>query len=201
MVDENTLRAYESASADFAAEWEDEQDVPTDLHQLVSKYFVPGSVFDIGCGSGRETAWLASQGYDVAGFDASAGLLEQARQRHPEVHFAQAELPELKVLGTEQASNVLCETVIMHLPVADIPRSASRLYGLVSPGGTLYLSWRVTSEHDQRDASGRLYSAFSADIVRVALNGATVLHDAEVRSDSSKKVIHRLVVSKPVSGA
>jgi hypothetical protein len=95
------------------------------------------------------------------------------------------------------AVNVLCETVFMHLPVADIGRGASRLHDLVDPGGVLYLSWRVTTGPDVRDGAGRLYTAFPAGLVRNALSGAVVLHDAEQRSDSLGNVIQRLIVRRP----
>ena len=40
-----------------------------------------GYLVDIGCGSGREVAWLNASGFPAAGFDASEGLLAEARAR------------------------------------------------------------------------------------------------------------------------
>jgi hypothetical protein len=57
---------------------------------------------------------------------------------------------------------------------------------ILAPGGTLYLSWRVTADVDQRDAHGRLYGAFDADLVRGQSAGAVLL-DEEVVSASSAK--------------
>ena len=76
----------------------------------------------------------------------------------PSFKFAQAELPELRGIGT--FDNVLCETVIMHLDRKQIAASVRRLLDIVKPSGILYLSWRVTEGADQRDAQGRLYAAF-----------------------------------------
>jgi len=196
-MDDDTRTAYERGARSYAEEWEDEQDAPNDLYELISRYFSPGTVFDIGCGSGRDAAWLTAHGYEASGFDASESLLEQARRRHPQTRFALAALPELSELEGLSADNVLCETVLMHLPLAEIGLGVSRLYHLLEPCGVLYLSWRVTLGDDVRDDAGRLYTAFPPALVREALRGAVVLHDAEQRSASSGKVIHRIIVRRP----
>jgi SAM-dependent methyltransferase len=198
MGDQETLAAYGSRAAGYAAEWEDEQDAPEDLYALLLQYFKPGTVLDIGCGSGRDAAWLAAQGYAVTGFDSSPELLAEARRRHPEVPYALASLPQLAELGSLQAQNVLCETVLMHLPANEVREAAARLYQLLVPGGTLYVSWRVTIGPDVRDPAGRLYSAFEPALVVGALSAGEVLYDQEQRSVSSGKVVRRVIVRAPV---
>ena len=91
--------------------------------------------------------------------------------------------------------NVLCETVIMHLPRDGIAPAARRLADIVKPGGVLYLSWRVF-EDDRRDGKGRLYTVFDSNIVRNELRAMTMLLDEEVTSASSGNVIHRIVARK-----
>jgi len=138
-------------------------------------------------------SWLAAQGFVAQGFDASEGLLAEARRRYPHCLFSPAALPDLAGLAAAQFDNVLCETVIMHLDRADIAPAVRRLLDLVAPGGVLYLSWRVTVDRDQRDAHGRLYSAFDAAAVRRELASAKLCLDEQVTSASSGKTIHRLV--------
>ena len=195
-ADELTLGAYDRGAVAFAGDWEDDQPAPDDLYALLRTWFQPGRTADIGCGSGRDTAWLAAQGFDVTGYDASTGLLDEARRRHPGVRFEHAVLPALDGLAAASFANVMCETVIMHLPPADIGPAVARMVELLAPGGTLYLSWRVTRDADQRDAHGRLYAAFDAARVTEALGGMTMLVDEEVTSQSSGKVIHRLVARR-----
>jgi 2-polyprenyl-3-methyl-5-hydroxy-6-metoxy-1,4-benzoquinol methylase len=159
----------------------------------VRDYFRPGSTADIGCGSGRDVAFLAANGFDAEGYDASESLLAEARRRYPVLSFKTAALPDLEGVPDAAFDNVLCETVIMHLPREQIAPSVRRLLALLKPGGTLYLSWRVTAGADQRDPHGRLYAAFDADLVRSALGGAKILLDDEPVSASSGKTIHRIV--------
>jgi SAM-dependent methyltransferase len=195
-MDRATLAAYDSEAAAFAEEWH-AQPAPVDLQELVARFFVRGgATADIGCGSGREVAWLNANGFAAAGFDASDGLLAEARARYPDLSFAHSELPELDGIAADSFDNVLCETVIMHLDHAQIAPSVRRMLGIVKPGGVFYLSWRVTDDADARDQHRRLYAAFDATLVRTELSAATALLDEEVVSASSAKKIHRIVVRK-----
>jgi SAM-dependent methyltransferase len=199
-VDRQTIAAYEADAAGFARDWH-AQPAPADLHAMVRRFFRPaGRTADIGCGGGREVAFLAANGFDAVGYDASDALLEQARVRYPRLSFRAAVLPELDGLPDGAFDNVLCETVIMHLPHGDIAPAVRRLLAVLKRNGILYLSWRVTDGTDQRDTYGRLYSAFDGALVRQALAGAAVLLDEEAVSASSGKRIHRIVVRKTEGG-
>jgi 2-polyprenyl-3-methyl-5-hydroxy-6-metoxy-1,4-benzoquinol methylase len=195
-MDRDTLAAYDQGAAAFAADWH-AQPTPRDLHDIVTRFFIKGGrIADIGCGSGREVAWLNANGFPAQGFDASDGLLTEARERYPSLAFAHAELPALEGIAANAYDNVLCETVIMHLDHALIAPSVRRILEITKPGGIFYLSWRVTEGADLRDAQGRLYAAFDASLVRAELSTTTFLLDEEVISASSGKKIHRLVARK-----
>jgi trans-aconitate methyltransferase len=194
-MDRPTLAAYERAAEAFATDWH-AQPAPTDLQALVRRFFRPGLTADIGCGSGREVAWLCAHNFPAFGYDASEALLGEARSRYPDLSFRSAALPELTGVPKNEFDNVLCETVIMHLPRELIPGSVQALMSILRPSGILYLSWRVTDGADQRDQHGRLYSAFNKAHVVDALAPAPVLLDEEVTSASSGKKIHRIVVRK-----
>lgn len=194
-MDAATLNAYNRESNAFAKEW-DEQPAPTDLQTIVRQYFRPGLTADIGCGSGRDTAWLCDNGHPAIGFDPSEGLLKEARQRHPGVRFQHGALPCLDGAADGSFVNVLCETVIMHLGTENIDSSVRRLTALLETGGTLYLSWRVTEGIDRRDEHGRLYAAFDSSLVVEALSTVRIVLDEEKISASSGKTVHRIVARK-----
>ena len=81
-MDRQTLAAYDADAVAFAKEWH-EQPAPSDLHEIVARFFIRGGISaDIGCGSGREVAWLNANGFPALGFDASEGLLAEARSRY-----------------------------------------------------------------------------------------------------------------------
>lgn len=195
-MDRSTLAAYDRDAAAFASDWHD-QPPPADLHDIVKRFFIKGgATVDVGCGSGREVAWLNASGFPARGFDASEGLLAEARARYPDLAFAHAQLPDLRGIAADTFDNVLCETVIMHLDRAQIAPSVRRMFEIAKPGGILYLSWRVTKGLDQRDRHGRLYTAFVASLVLAELAAATILLDEEVVSISSGKAVHRILARK-----
>jgi SAM-dependent methyltransferase len=195
-MDRLTLAAYDNDAAAFARDWH-EQPAASDLQAIVARFFIKGGISaDIGCGSGREVAWLNANGFPAVGFDASEGLLAEARSRYPDLNFAWAELPALRGIAANTYDNVLCETVIMHLDHTQIAPSVRRMFDIVMPCGIFYLSWRVTEDADQRDKHNRLYAAFDAALARAELAAAAPLLDEEVVSVSSGKKIHRIVVRK-----
>jgi 2-polyprenyl-3-methyl-5-hydroxy-6-metoxy-1,4-benzoquinol methylase len=195
-MDEQTLAAYDAASGRFAQEWR-EQPAPADLYDLLRTHFRPGPTVDIGCGAGRDTAWLVASGYAATGYDASEGLLRQARESYPEIRFGLAVLPELTGLPAGTYENVLCETVIMHLDPSVVGAATRRLLALLRPSGTLFLSWRVTEGGSIRDTSGRLYAAFDKRRVTDTLApGDAILIDREDVNVSSGKKVHRLIVRR-----
>jgi SAM-dependent methyltransferase len=197
-MDNMTRDAYDREARHFADDWET-QPSPSDLYAVIRRFFIPGPTADIGCGSGRDTAWLNAHGYPAVGYDASEGLLVEARLRHPEVPFSIAALPTLEGIPNCAYDNVLCETVIMHLAPEEIAGAVQRLLAILALDGILCLTWRVTVGSDRRDEHGRLYSAFEAERVLHALRG-TLLFDEQAGSTSSGKLVRRIVAKKTESG-
>jgi SAM-dependent methyltransferase len=195
-MDQRTLTAYDLDAHAFATDWET-QPVPADMHDVVKRFFKPGPTADIGCGSGRDTAWLSHAGLPTIGYDPSEGLLAEARRLHPRVRFHRSSLPELHGIANASLTNILCETVIMHLRPAQITPSVQKLIAILKPEGTLYLSWRVTEGADKRDKYGRLYAAFDPALVFQGLGAAEILLDEQGASASSGRVVRRIVARKP----
>jgi SAM-dependent methyltransferase len=192
-MDRHTIEAYTAAANAFATDWLD-QPAPVDMYALLQRFFVPrGKTADIGCGAGRDVAWLNDNGFPTIGYDASGGLLEQARASYPRLDFRSAFLPNLDEIEAGTFDNVLCETVIMHLPPEQIGDACARLVSVLKPRGVLYLSWRVTEAESLRDKSGRLYSHFNDALVTSNLQNAEILFDDDAINQSSGKRVRRIV--------
>jgi 2-polyprenyl-3-methyl-5-hydroxy-6-metoxy-1,4-benzoquinol methylase len=129
----------------------------------------------------------------------AAELLAEARRLYPEIAFREATLPALAEID-ERFDNVVCETVIMHLPLESIPLAVDNLRRILRPNGVLYLSWRVTEGEDMRQPDGRLYTAFEPKLVVNALVDCAILLFEDVTSESSGKRVCRVVASKNAGG-
>lgn len=202
MSDEQTLGVYDSRAAQYADQWLG-QDSPGEIYEVVQKYFRPHSTCaDIGSGSGRDVAWLHDHGWSATGFDASTGLLSEARKRFPGLPFRQATLPKLAEIPKETFEHVTCETVLMHLPANEHIESLKNLLRILRPGGVLHLAWRLPfADGSARDSDGRLYQDVDTEALKefCLRHGAEILEERTFASQSSGRQISHLVIRKAPS--
>jgi SAM-dependent methyltransferase len=195
MNDSLTTKAYENLAAAYSHDW-NTQPEPVDMYDLFRRFLIKGgTTAEIGCGNGRDAHWLTNNGFIVEAFDSSKELIRIAKSLYPKTHFETANLPELREICSEYG-NVICETVIMHLPTSQIHKALQSLRRILKPGGIMYLSWRVTEGEDARHSDGRLYSAFEPDFVLTQFHESEVLHFEDKVSASSGKRVCRLVLQK-----
>jgi SAM-dependent methyltransferase len=90
-----TRASYDTVAAAYADAFRDElRRKPLDralltafAEQVRRQAKGKGRVWDVGCGPGHVTAFLAGLGLDAAGVDLSDGMVAQARARHPDLEF------------------------------------------------------------------------------------------------------------------
>jgi SAM-dependent methyltransferase len=95
----------------------------------------PGSLLEVGVGSGRLLARLAERGWDVAGIDAAPRMLELTRERVPGATLAVARVEELPF---EDASFDAVVAVGV-LEYSDVEASLRELARVLRPGGQAVL--------------------------------------------------------------
>jgi SAM-dependent methyltransferase len=196
-MDQFTITTYDEHAQDFAAAQRDK--TPEALRRLLLAYFRPGGpTADIGCGSGRDTAWLAGQGFAALGYDASAGMLREARRAFPGLEFGLAALPDLAGVATGSYRNVLCSAVIMHLPQASLPAALAGLARILVPEGRLVLTYRGSQATAPREADGRLYSPIEAhELARhCASVGLRMLHQTAAADGGRAGVLWHVLVAE-----
>jgi SAM-dependent methyltransferase len=137
---------YESHAAAVVPQYEAAD--PAVLHAWLQDLLPaqPTAVLDIGAGSGRDAAWLATQGHDVVAAEPAAAMRAEGLQRHPEprIRWVADALPELT--GVLQAglsfAVILASAVWQHLHPSHRPRAFRKLVSLLQPGGLLALTLR-----------------------------------------------------------
>ena len=114
----------------------------------------PATALDVGAGTGRDAAWLASKGFDVIAAEPSTALRKIGRANHPdaEVQWVSDRLPTLATVTSSGLSFdiILVSAVWMHIAAGDRPRAFRKMINLLKPGGLLVISLRMGREEAER---------------------------------------------------
>jgi SAM-dependent methyltransferase len=105
-----------------------------------------GPVADIGCGTGRVTAYLDAAGLDVFGIDLSPGMVKVARACHPGLRFSKGSMLALDVPDAALAGVVSWYSII-HLPPEWLPEAFAEFFRILRPGGWLVIAFYVGDRH------------------------------------------------------
>ena len=81
----DTVGPYDAKAGILAARYET---VRADAAHAALLQYIPNGpdliALDVGAGSGRDAAWLASLGYDVVAVEPAAGMRVEGQRRHPD---------------------------------------------------------------------------------------------------------------------
>ena len=164
---QSTLNYYNQNCLTVAERYES-ADV-TQLHDFLSTSFNPGGrLLELGCGSGRDAAFMVRRGFRMLATDGSAPMVEQAKKYHPELagHVIHLKLPDGLTSELGVFDGVYAVAVLMHLSPKEIESTISAVNSLLVPGGRFVFS--VPARRDdvmtkEFDAKGRRFTALSPD--------------------------------------
>ena len=139
---------------------------------------VPAIVLDVGAGTGRDAAWLATRGYEVYAVEPSASMRELAKARHPlaPVRWIADSLPGLKhtVRSGVSFDVILLSAVWMHVRPSQRQRAFRKLINLLKPGGVIAMSIR----HGPVDPDRGMYPVDGQEIEQLSLSHGAIVHRA-----------------------
>lgn len=181
-MNDEIVDAYDRWSASYDADRNPTRDLDAAVLRQSNLPVDGARVLEIGCGTGKNTVWLATQALTVTAMDFSAGMLARARQRvvsdHVQFveHDIQTPWPQASVAFDVIVGNLVLEHVEHLAPVFS---EASRV---LRPGGTLQLcelhpfrQWRGGQAHFTADDSGEIVRvpAFTHTVSDYVNGGAT----------------------------
>jgi SAM-dependent methyltransferase len=160
-VDEDTLHFYRSNAQAYAAR----EIAP---HQRLTRFLARlppgGSILELGCGAGADSAQMLARGFDVFPTDGSPEMADEAsrRLRRP------VETLLFHDLSTAEAyDGVWANACLLHVPRPELAGVLARIWRALKPGGHFYASFKA-GEADGRDTLNRYYNYPSPDWLRAA---------------------------------
>jgi ubiquinone/menaquinone biosynthesis C-methylase UbiE len=149
-----------------APTYDDGYDPVTSVHRrfvdrLIDTIPAGATVLDAPCGTGPYFGIVRAAGCLVVGADQSAGMLERARTKHPDVRLVHVGLQEVAFDGEFDAA--MCIDAMEHVPPEEWPLVLGNLHRAIRPGGHLYL----TVEQVDRERIARAFDEATAQGLRV----------------------------------
>jgi cyclopropane fatty-acyl-phospholipid synthase-like methyltransferase len=133
-------------------------------HALLLHHLPKGArLLEIGCGSGRDAAFLLDHGFSVTAIDPSAEMIAMALRWHPNLHghVVQTGMPLTHghPLLSQVFDGVVSIAAVMHIADADMTLFAAQARDMLRPEGVLFLSSSVCRDGvvNGRDKGGRLF--------------------------------------------
>jgi SAM-dependent methyltransferase len=107
---------------------------------LLRHGWTPGPVLDVACGTGKSAAPWLDRGLPVTGCDASAGMLEHARERlGPDVELLCRDMRSLGKLGAFALVSCLDDAVNYLADADELKKALSGMAANLAPGAPLLL--------------------------------------------------------------
>jgi SAM-dependent methyltransferase len=143
----------------------------------------PGSVLDIGSGTGLDAAWLADQGHAVLAVEPTEVFRRTAAIRHPStrIEWLADSLPGLhETMRRRQTFDLIMITAVwMHLDREQREEAMPRVAALLRPGARLVMALR----HGPIPANRRMFEVTADETAELATQqGLAVLRSVQTES-------------------
>ncbi|HHU71013.1 MAG TPA: class I SAM-dependent methyltransferase [Clostridiales bacterium] len=142
-----TLDYYNSHSEEF---YEYTKDISMEEHWNVFTDLLPdnGSILDLGCGSGRDSVYFMSRGFDVTALDGSENMCNLAS-----IHIGQEVLHmEFQDIDFDQVfDGVWANASLHHVPSNEIDEILEKVVKSLKINGIMYMSFHYGEEEGLQD--------------------------------------------------
>ena len=142
----STINYYDDNTVEFAC-----QTAHIDMHDLYELFLnqLPQRdtqcILDVGCGSGRDASYFAEQGYEVTAIDASAELIQWARQHHMsnKISWVHLDFSSIEKQAWENKfTGIWACASLLHAPFLELPFVIKSLLKTLTDNGVMYLSFK-----------------------------------------------------------
>jgi len=143
------------------------------------------NILELGCGTGKNTLWLAEISESVHALDFSEGMIQQARQKlnAKNVEFGVADITLAWPSKTESHDLIVCNLILEH--IENLSPIFSEAYRCLQQGGRFYISelhpfrqyrgGRASFQHEGQVTEVAAFVHHVSDFLQLAAKAGLVL--------------------------
>ena len=177
---------YYNQNADAFVEGTQNADM-SEQYRFFLKHLTSGCrILDLGCGSGRDSAYFSSLGFKVTAVDGSEELCKRVKENYG-IEALWIKFEDMSFAAEFDA--VWACASLLHVKKADMPNVLDKVSAALKPGGILYASFKYGK--DERVSNGRFFNDYTENDIDTLLtpeNQLTLLEywiTEDVRPDRS----------------
>ena len=197
-------KAYDNWSHQYDTNINKTRDLEALALQETLAHIVFDNCLEIGCGTGKNTAWLLTKAKKITAVDLSAKMIAKAKQKinSEQVHFIQADiLQDWNFIDTKYTL-VSFSLVLEH--IEELEPVFSKVSKIIAAGGHVYIGelhpfkqYSGSKARFTTDEGEQVVSCFNhhlSDFVKAAKNnGFQMLHINEYFDDDDRNTIPRIL--------
>lgn len=150
-------------------------------------------ILDVGCGGGYKTEYMKEKGFNVEGIDFSEGMIEDAKQKFPDVNFEVFDVYDFDKYP-KKFDGIFSQAVLLHIPKERIIEVLEKMKSRLNENGLLYIAVKSTKdngieeevkkENDYGYEYERFFSYFSQEELKNYFNkiGLEIIYEKIVDS-------------------
>ena len=155
---------YYNQNADAFVEGTQNADMSAQ-YRFFLKHLTSGcKILDLGCGSGRDSAYFSSLGFEVTAVDGSEELCKRVKENYG-INALCIKFEDVSFVAEFDA--VWACASLLHVKKADMPNVLDKVSAALKPGGILYASFKYGK--DERVSNGRFFNDYTENDIDMLL--------------------------------
>ena len=180
---------------DYADIWDRDvqKAVQVNRETFLSRLPPNGMVLDVGTGSARDAVWFKEHGRKAIGIDKAQAMLNEARERHPEIALIKMDMRKL-AFSDEKMAGIWGNAAIIHLTPEQAQQAILEFYRVLMEDGILFIRVK-RGDGETIDPKGRYTKLYQKSELESLVSSAgfkiisTAIKDDEATSTQDKRGI------------